>query len=147
MADTYTKQAGNQILSVTLRDLGIDESTTYGGTMLKNYNKLFVQLTLFIPTNQSHLGIKFDDYTIDIGLSRNGSKLSPELIEGVGLTPDYYTSNNYESIEIVKHLTNDEDLCLPKPYMDKIIYCINNDIKKWQTWTFYEHLKAKFYYE
>lgn len=91
--------------------------------------------------------IKFDNFTIDINLSGNGGKLSPELIEGVGLTPDYYTSNNYESIEIVKHLTNDEDLCLPKPYMDEIIYCINNDIKKWQTWTFYEHQKAKFYYE
>ena len=92
--------------------------------------------------------IKFDDFTIDIGLSGNGTKLSPELIEGVGLTPDYYTSNNYESIEIVKHLTNDEDLCLPEPYMDNINYYINNnDIKKWQTWAYYDHQEAKSYYE
>lgn len=91
--------------------------------------------------------ITFDNFTMDINLSENGTKLSPELIEGVGLTPDYYTSNNYESIEIVKHLTNDEDLCLPERYMDNINYCINNDTKKWQTWTYYEHQKAKFYYE
>ena len=92
------------------------------------------------------LTFTFDNFTIDMNLSK-GAHLSPELVEGVGLTPDYYTSNNYESIEIVKYLTKDEDLCLPELYMDNINYCLNNDIKRWQTWTFYENRKAKFYYE
>lgn len=82
-----------------------------------------------------------------MNLSANGAQLSPELVEGVGLTPDYYTSNNYESIEIVKYLTKDEDLCLSELYMNNINYCINNDIKRWQTWIFYKNRKAKFYYE
>ena len=88
MADTYTKQAGNQILSVTLRDLGIDESTTYGKKKKKNYNKLFVQLTLFTPTNQSHLGIKFDDYT-KLN-TRNTDKFLQQLFSGLGLKNIYF---------------------------------------------------------
>ena len=91
--------------------------------------------------------ITFDNFTMEMSLSRNGTKLSPELIEGVGLTPDYYTSNNYESIEIVKHLTKDEDLRLPEIYKNNIDYCINNNVKKWQTHSYYKRLKAKFYYE
>lgn len=105
------------------------------------------------PTRGGYTGgstrykITFDNFMIEINLSANGAKLSPELVEGIGLTPDYYTSNNYESIEIVKHLIKDNDLELPDLYKQNIEYCINNDVKKWQTRSFYENQKAKFYYE
>ena len=62
MRDSYSKQSKKQFLSISLRDLGIDESAAYGLGNAQKYNTLFAQLTTFTPTKQSHLGTKFNVY-------------------------------------------------------------------------------------
>ena len=49
---------------------------------------MFVQLTIFTPTNQSHLGIKFDDYT-KLN-TRNTDKFLQQLFSGLGLKNIYF---------------------------------------------------------
>ena len=63
MSETYAKQSEKQYLSITLRELGIDDDAPYGLGNAKNYKDLFVELTTFSPTDQSHLGDKFDSYS------------------------------------------------------------------------------------
>ena len=93
MADSYSKQAQNQYLSVTLRELGIDESATYI-TSNKTYNSLFLRLTMYTPTTQSHLGLKFDSYK---GLNdRTSRDLVKQIFSGLGVK-SIYLYNSYDS--------------------------------------------------
>ena len=57
--------------------------------------------------------IHFDDFELTIGLGPKAYYNIPGLIEGVGIIPDYYTENSFESLEVIKHLINDNELSLP----------------------------------
>ena len=37
----------------------------------------------------------------------------PYPIEGIGVTPDIYAETSFESLEVIKHLINDNELSLP----------------------------------
>ena len=54
----------------------------------------------------------------------------PYPVEGIGVTPDIYTNNVKESLEVVKHLIKDDSLYLPEDYIQKIDYGIK--YKKWK---------------
>ena len=60
--------------------------------------------------------ISFDDFELTIGLGPKAYYNIPSLIEGIGITPDYYTENSFESLEVIKHLINDSELSLPSNY-------------------------------
>ena len=54
----------------------------------------------------------------------------PYPIEGIGVTPNIYTNNAKESLEVVKHLIKDNELSLPERYIDEIERCMIH--KKWK---------------
>ena len=60
--------------------------------------------------------IHFDDFDLTIGLGIKTNYEIPNLIEGVGITPDYYTENSFDSLEVIKHLINNNELSLPSNY-------------------------------
>jgi hypothetical protein len=59
---TLLSQAQKSTLSFTLKDLNISENSNYDIPNQQNITKLFEQFVVFTPTNQSHLGDKFDAY-------------------------------------------------------------------------------------
>lgn len=67
------------------------------------------------PTNGAYQGVYllpkeliFNNFSLTIKLG--GIKWVPNVIEGIGVHPDIYTSNYKESIEVVKYLTKDYEL-------------------------------------
>lgn len=65
---TYTQQAEKNRLSLTLRELGINEETAFGYSGASSHQsakleKLLMHLVINTPTSQSHLGKKFCDYS------------------------------------------------------------------------------------
>ena len=54
----------------------------------------------------------------------------PYPIEGIGVTPDIYTNNVKESLEVVKHLIKDNSLYLPEDYIQEVDHYGMN--KKWK---------------
>ena len=60
---TLCQELVNNRLSLSLRDLGIDEKTEYGLKFTQNDKNLFMSLVLYTPTSQSHLGKKFENYS------------------------------------------------------------------------------------
>lgn len=65
--------------------------------------------------------IDFDDFSIDCRIDDKDSNWKwgwdmyniPYPTEGIGVTPDIYTENSFESLEVIKHLINDNKLSLP----------------------------------
>ena len=102
---TYAEGAKNNRLFVTLRELGIDESTSYG-LFNKEYDlKLLTDLVMFTPTNQSHLGDKFNCFT---RLNkRNLDKFLSSLFSGLGINDAYLFESYTEKTKRKKDLRKD----------------------------------------
>ena len=104
MSELYSKQSQEQYLSITLRDLGIDETAPYGLGDAKKYKDLFVELTTFSPTSQSHLGVKFDSYS-KLN-SRNLNSFLAQVFSGLKVKKVYL----YETFSVKKEKPNRVDL-------------------------------------
>ena len=60
---TYVQESKTNRLSLSLRDLGIAENTSYGLNSNRYDHDLMMSLVMFTPTKQSHLGKKFAGYS------------------------------------------------------------------------------------
>lgn len=73
--------------------------------------------------------VVFDDFTMEVRIKNPGDgylfgyKENYDILppEGIGATPDIYTLNTVESLEVVKHLIGDDELSLPEKYKKQII--------------------------
>ena len=111
--DTYVKIADKQILQLTLADLKIDQKTDFyqndiDGELVKN-------LVVFSPTDESHLGNKFDFYKKLNDKTLN--EFIKKLIKQLGVKNHYffhsYTSKSNKT-DLKDTIINDNEsfICL-----------------------------------
>lgn len=63
MKETYANIGRNTSLHITPREMGINEHTFFSVKEMQKSSQLFSSLVMCTPTDQSHLGDKWDSYT------------------------------------------------------------------------------------
>ena len=113
---TYIQESKKNRLYVTLRDFGIDENTQYGLKDNKyNFNEL-MSLVMLTPTNQSHLGNKFNYYSKLNNKSLD--KFLKAIFSGLGVKSVYlydsFTEKTKSKTDLKNNVLSDRDtmICL-----------------------------------
>ncbi len=131
---TYVQESKTNRLSLSLRDLGIDENTSYGLNSNRYDLDLLMFLVMFTPTNQSHLGKKFASYS-----KLNKSTLDRFLktvFSGLGVKSVYlfnsFTEKGNKKNDLRNQVLNDKDtmICLrcENGARDSLFMSIRNSI-------------------
>jgi hypothetical protein len=90
MKDTYANKGRKTALYITPRDMGINDRTYFSVKETQNSSQLFTSLIMQTPTNQSHLGDKWDRYT---GLNNNTlDEFARKLIKALDVKDVYIFS-------------------------------------------------------
>lgn len=113
---TYVQESKTNRLSLSLRDLGIDENTSYGLNSNRYDHDLMMFLVMFTPTKQSHLGKKFAGYS-----KLNNSTLDrflKSIFSGLGVKSVYlfnsFTEKGKKKNDLRNLVLSDKDtmICL-----------------------------------
>ena len=113
---TFSKMAENNVALFTLSDLGVSSSSWYCDlskpSEKREWNSL-LKLIVFTPTNQSHLGEKFDSYK-KIN-TRSSNEFLLKVFSGLGITEknvflfNSYTTKNTNKKDIKKDIVESTD--------------------------------------
>lgn len=131
---TYVQESKTNRLFLSLRDLGIDENTSYGLNSSRYDHDLLMFLVMFTPTKQSHLGKKFAGYS-----KLNNSTLDSFLksvFSGLGVKSVYlfntFTEKGKMKNDLRNLVLNDKDtmICLrcDNGARDSLFMSIRNSI-------------------
>lgn len=113
---TYIQESKSNRLYVTLRDFGIDENTQYGLKDKKYDYNAIMPLLMFTPTNQSHLGEKFNCYSKLNNKSLD--KFLKAIFSGLGVNSVYlydsFSEKTKNKKDLKKVVLSDKDtmICL-----------------------------------
>ena len=122
--ETYNKKSSQNVLSISLTDLKISEDDIYGFGNIKTDYALLANIIINTPTNQSHLGVKFDKYTKLNNSTAND--FVKKIYNALGVKNVYvfenYTTKKQELNNLFKSVSEDKNTF--------ICYRTNNGIYK-----------------
>lgn len=92
---TLAESGKRQKLNLTLKELEISEQSNYLNDKPKDLFELFVELVMYSPTDESHLGISWQDFKERVP-NESVNKFSQLLIKALGVE-DVFVFDAYES--------------------------------------------------